>query len=79
MSHSNFRRMSFDIRSYSSIHIDLEQLIVPVLVPKIYLSCKWFPPSDPINEDVLTNGRCVHPELKNLIISGRDWCNQKYK
>jgi hypothetical protein len=25
----------------------------------------------------LTNGRCVHPELKkfNLIISGRDWCN----
>jgi len=27
--------------------------------------------------DILTNGRCVHPELKkfNLIISGRDWCN----
>jgi hypothetical protein len=41
------------------------------------LSCKWFSPSDPINADILTNGRCVHPELKkfNLIISGRDWCN----
>ena len=34
-------------------------------------------PSDPINADILTNGRCVHPELNkfNLIISGRDWCN----
>jgi hypothetical protein len=41
------------------------------------LSCKWFLPSDPINADILTNGRCVHPDLKkfNLIISGRDWCN----
>ncbi len=41
------------------------------------LSCKWFWPSDPINADILTNGRCVHPDLKkfNLIISGRDWCN----
>jgi hypothetical protein len=41
------------------------------------LSCKWFLPSDPINADILTNGRCVQPELKkfNLIISGRDWCN----
>jgi len=41
------------------------------------LSCKWFSPSDPINADILTNGRCVHPELQkfNLIISGRDWCN----
>ena len=41
------------------------------------LSCKWFSPSDPINADILTNGRCVHPELKkfNLLISGRDWCN----
>jgi hypothetical protein len=41
------------------------------------LSCKWFSPSDPINADILTNGRCVHLELKkfNLIISGRDWCN----
>ncbi|HEY7082709.1 MAG TPA: hypothetical protein VH500_23710 [Nitrososphaeraceae archaeon] len=34
-------------------------------------------PSDPINADILTNDRCVHPDLKkfNLIISGRDWCN----
>jgi hypothetical protein len=34
------------------------------------LSCKWFSPSDPINADILTNGRCVQPELKkfNLII-----------
>ena len=41
------------------------------------LSCKWFSPSDPINADILTNGRCVHHELQkfNLIISGRDWCN----
>jgi hypothetical protein len=41
------------------------------------LSCKWFSPSDPINADFLTNGRCVHPELRkfNLIISGRDWYN----
>ena len=41
------------------------------------LSCKWFSPSDPINADILTNGRCVHSELKkfNLIISDRDWCN----
>jgi hypothetical protein len=41
------------------------------------LSCKWFSPSDPINADILTNGRCVHPDLKkfSLIISGRDWCN----
>jgi hypothetical protein len=30
-----------------------------------------------MNADILTNGKCVHPELKkfNLIISGRDWCN----
>ena len=37
------------------------------------LSCKWFSPSDPINADILTNGRCVHPELKkfNLIIDRR--------
>jgi hypothetical protein len=28
------------------------------------LSCKWFSPSDPINADILTNGRCVHPELE---------------
>jgi hypothetical protein len=41
------------------------------------LSCKWFSPSDPINADILTNGKCLHPELQkfNLIISGRDWCN----
>ena len=41
------------------------------------LSCKWFSQSDPIIADILTNGICVHPELKkfNLIISGRDWCN----
>jgi hypothetical protein len=41
------------------------------------LACKWFSPSDPINADILTNGRCLHPELQkfNLIISGRDWCN----
>jgi hypothetical protein len=41
------------------------------------LSCKWFSPFDPINADILTNGRCLHPSLKkfNLIISGRDWCN----
>ena len=41
------------------------------------LSRKWFSPSDPINADILTNGRCVHAELQkyNLIISGRDWCN----
>jgi hypothetical protein len=41
------------------------------------LSCKWFSLSDPINADILTNGRCVHSELKkfNLIITGRDWCN----
>jgi hypothetical protein len=41
------------------------------------LSCKWFSSSDPVNADILMNGRCVHPELKkfNLIISGRDWCN----
>lgn len=44
---------------------------------EICLSCKWFSPSDPVNADILTNGRCVHPELKkfNLIISDRDWCN----
>ena len=38
---------------------------------------RWFSPSDPINADILTNGRCVHPILKkfDLIISGRDWCN----
>ena len=36
------------------------------------LSCKWFSPSDPINADILTNGRCVHTELQkyNLIILG---------
>ena len=41
------------------------------------LSCKWFSPSDPINADILTNGKCIHPSLLkfNLIISGRDWCN----
>ena len=41
------------------------------------LSCKWFSPSDPINAVILTNGICVHPELKkfSLIVSGRDWCN----
>ena len=41
------------------------------------LSCKWFSPSDPINADTLTKGKCVHPELKkfNLIIPGGDWCN----
>jgi hypothetical protein len=41
------------------------------------LSCKWFKPSDPVNADILTNGRCIHPELLkfNLIVSGRDWCN----
>ena len=42
------------------------------------LSCTYFSPSDPINADILTNGKCVFPELKeyNLIVSGRDWCNK---
>ncbi len=41
------------------------------------LSCKWFSPSDPLNADILSNGRCVHPTLLKyeLIVSGRDWCN----
>ncbi len=41
------------------------------------LSCKSFSPSDPINADILTNGRYVHLELKkfSLIVSGRDWYN----
>lgn len=41
------------------------------------LSCKWFAPSDPINADILSNGKCVHPSLLKykLIVSGRDWCN----
>ena len=41
------------------------------------LSCKWFSPSDPINADILTSGKCIHPSLTkfNLVISGRDWCN----
>jgi hypothetical protein len=42
------------------------------------LACKWFRPSDPINADILTNGKCVEPDLLefNLIVSGRDWCNR---
>lgn len=42
------------------------------------LSCTWFSPSDPINADILTNGKCVQPGLAkfNLIISGGDWCNK---
>lgn len=41
------------------------------------LSCKWFRPADPINADLLMNGKCVHKDLLkfNLIVSGRDWCN----
>lgn len=41
------------------------------------LSCKWFAPSDPINADILSNGKCIHPSLLKykLIVSGRDWCN----
>lgn len=41
------------------------------------LSCKWFRPSDVLNADILTNGLCVHKDLKkfNLIVTGRDWCN----
>lgn len=41
------------------------------------LSCRWFSPSDPVNADIMTNGKCVHQSLAkyNLIISGRDWCN----
>jgi hypothetical protein len=30
------------------------------------LSCKWFSPSDPINADILTNGRCVHPGTQEI-------------
>ena len=32
------------------------------------LSCKWFSPSDPVNADILTNGRCVHPELNSTLL-----------
>jgi len=41
------------------------------------LSCKWFRPSDVLNADILTNGLCVHKDLKkfSLVVSGRDWCN----
>jgi hypothetical protein len=41
------------------------------------LSCKWFAPSDPINADILSSGKCIHPSLLKykLIVSGRDWCN----
>jgi hypothetical protein len=41
------------------------------------LACKWFRPSDPINADILTTGKCVQPDLRKyeLVISGRDWCN----
>jgi len=41
------------------------------------LSCKWFLPSDPLNADILSNGKCIHPSLKkfDLVVSGRDWCN----
>jgi hypothetical protein len=41
------------------------------------LSCKWFSPSDPLNADILSNGKCVHPTLLkyDLVVSGRDWCN----
>ena len=42
------------------------------------LSCKWFSPADPINADILSTGKCIHPALVefNLVISGRDWCNK---
>ncbi|AIF83228.1 hypothetical protein NTE_01155 [Candidatus Nitrososphaera evergladensis SR1] len=41
------------------------------------LSCKWFSPSDPLNADILSTGKCVHPSLQKfkLTVSGRDWCN----
>lgn len=41
------------------------------------LSCVWFLPNDPVNADLLSRGKCVHPKLKaySLIVSGRDWCN----
>jgi hypothetical protein len=41
------------------------------------LSCKWFYPSDPLNADILSSGKCIHPSLQKfkLIVSGRDWCN----
>ena len=42
------------------------------------LSCKWFYPSDPLNADILSNGKCLEPSLKKfeLIVTGRDWCNK---
>lgn len=42
------------------------------------LSCKWFSPADPLNADIMSNGRCVEPQLKKfeLIVTGRDWCNK---
>ncbi|MGI0085712.1 MAG: hypothetical protein ACREBQ_11595 [Nitrososphaerales archaeon] len=42
------------------------------------LCCKWFFPADPINADIISNGKCLQPELKkyNLIVTGRDWCNK---
>ncbi len=42
------------------------------------LSCKWFYPADPLNADILSNGKCLEPSLKKfeLIVTGRDWCNK---
>ena len=42
------------------------------------LSCVWFKPNDPLNADAFDRGLCIAPKLKefNLIVSGRDWCNQ---
>ncbi|MDE1768427.1 MAG: hypothetical protein KGH64_03400 [Candidatus Micrarchaeota archaeon] len=42
------------------------------------LACKWFRPSDVLNADLMTNGKCIFPELLpyNLVMTGRDWCNK---
>jgi hypothetical protein len=42
------------------------------------LSCKWFFPADPLNADIMSNGKCMEPSLKKfeLIVTGRDWCNK---
>jgi len=42
------------------------------------LSCKWFFPADPLNADIISNGKCLEPSLKKfeLIVTGRDWCNK---
>ncbi len=41
------------------------------------LGCNWFRPADPVNADMTSIGKCVHPALSpyELVVTGHDWCN----